>query len=246
MEKLTVYCLHGFLGRPSDWDPLDPCPYDLRKIDLFEVLSPASGASMTDWAERFNSEVRAEKRATRVLLGYSMGGRLALHSLVADPALWDAAVIISANPGLPEMEKKARLAQDEAWARRFESEPWDQLIHDWNALPVFNGSAPVAPRSEECFQRTDLAAALRVWSPARTPDLTDRINPLQKPLAWIAGANDRRYCEIAEKMAKSTASRSFEAHILASAGHRAPWDQPAAWAEYFCGFLDRSLLKVGH
>ena len=66
-----------------------------------------------------------------VLVGYSMGGRLALQALI-DGAPFDRAVIISAGLNLEE-NRDERRARDEAWARRFESDPWDEVIRDWNA-----------------------------------------------------------------------------------------------------------------
>src|SRR5205085_504342 len=66
-----------------------------------------------------------------VLLGYSMGGRFALEMLIAG-AEFDRAVIVSAGLNLEEGREERR-ARDEAWARRFESDPWDDVMRDWNA-----------------------------------------------------------------------------------------------------------------
>ncbi len=238
MTRATVYCLHGFLGRPADWDFLDGAtPHALKKVDVF---SGWSHGSMADWARDFNLRVSAGRETPRLILGYSMGGRLALHSLVENPTLWDAAVIVSANPGLvtTEAERSARLAQDEAWARRFESEAWEKVVSDWNQLPVFAGSAPIEARCEAEFDRQRLAHALRDGSPAVTPNLSDKITQLKIPMAWVAGALDPRYAAIATQM-----GAGFEVKVIAGAGHRVPWDQPAAFMEYFCGFLERFLLN---
>lgn len=246
MIPTAVFCLHGFLGLPADWNILDDVPVTLEKVDLFASMFSTQG-SMLDWAKSFNAHVRAHyssiKQTPRALLGYSMGGRLALHALVDDPTLWDAALLVSTNPGasLP-----GRLEQDERWARRFErselefeTEGWEQLIADWNALPVFEGSAPMPERLEADFKRAQLAHALRSWSPAVTGDLSDQINHLKLPLHWTAGARDQRYVAMARKISKNPA-------IIDGAGHRAPWDQPVAFREYFCGFLEQSLLKKRH
>ena len=62
-----------------------------------------------------------------VLLGYSMGGRLALHMLSADGAArrWRKAIIISASPGIVSLtERRRRLDNDRRWAERFRMENW--------------------------------------------------------------------------------------------------------------------------
>ena len=79
MEKLKLLCLHGFLGQSSDWNFLR-ARWNIVAPDLF-VPGPAGESSMTEWAE--NLLVLLPGRY--VLVGYSLGGRLALHALAAAP-----------------------------------------------------------------------------------------------------------------------------------------------------------------
>src|ERR1041385_616117 len=67
----------------------------------------------------------------RVLVGYSMGGRLALQALI-EGAAFDRAVIVSAGLNLEEGREERR-ERDEAWAMRFESDEWENVMRDWNA-----------------------------------------------------------------------------------------------------------------
>jgi len=245
--RRTVYCLHGFLGLPSDWDSLllpvgQPVRTELEKVDVFKILSPASGSSMADWAQAFNESV-AQKDEERILLGYSMGGRLALHAMTRNPSLWKGAVIVSANPSpLPE-EREPRLAADETWARRFESEPWESLVSAWENHPVFGGKAIPFARREADFKRVDLAGAFRSWSLARQENLTPRLATLDLPLLWITGEQDSRYHEIAQRVRAQTAHRTSGSPIdfvsIAGSGHRIPWETPESFQTHFWGFLRR-------
>src|ERR1041385_1856831 len=101
----------------------------------------------------------------RVLLGYSMGGRLALQALI-EGANFDRAVIVSAGLNLEEGRDERR-ARVDAWAKRFESDPWDDVMRDWNAQPVFGGH--VLPRFESDYDRHELARQLRENSPGVRP-----------------------------------------------------------------------------
>jgi 2-succinyl-6-hydroxy-2,4-cyclohexadiene-1-carboxylate synthase len=245
-----AYCLHGFLGLPSDWDFLEPAsPLELRKINVFQTLSPATGASMADWAQAFNAQVANETSESalrpRILVGYSMGGRLALHALLAQPELWDAAILISTNPGLPDgstPERRERVIQDERWATRFESDTWDTVLADWDALPVFRwhggGKPAVLQRPEADFTRADLAGALRSWSAGVQADLSGPLSRLQMPLGWVVGAEDTKYVEIAALLDGKVGTTFLRA------GHRAPWENPSDFLRYFCGFLSRVLLET--
>jgi 2-succinyl-6-hydroxy-2,4-cyclohexadiene-1-carboxylate synthase len=160
----------------------------------------------------------------RVLLGYSMGGRLALQALL-DGAAYDRAIIVSAGLNL-DQRREERRARDEQWARRFESDAWDDVIRDWNAQPVFGGH--VLHREERDYDRRELARQLRESSPGVLPHLAPRLHEIAIPLLWIAGERDAAYVAIARR-AVSLLPRG-ELWICPDAGHRVPWEQPRAFA----------------
>lgn len=226
---ITVYALHGFLGQPSDWVGL----INLYEASFFlnaESLYPNNleQASFSGWATCFNSAICArvpyEADHLRVLMGYSLGGRLALHALLDRPELWDAAVIISAHTGLPSVEKKQqKKEQDEAWARRFEIEDWNSLMNGWNRQPVFQKDTFCFEREEKDYDRSLLALALRDWSLGKQEDLSEPISQLNLPILWIAGSEDIPYADLCNRLAfKHSLSRKWLAPL---AGHRVPWQQ---------------------
>jgi 2-succinyl-6-hydroxy-2,4-cyclohexadiene-1-carboxylate synthase len=162
----------------------------------------------------------------RMLLGYSMGGRLALQALI-DGAPFDRSVIVSAGLNL-EDGRDERQARDEAWAKRFESDPWDEVMRDWNAQPVFGGHA--IPRDEHDYDRRELARQLRENSSGALPPLAPRLHEIAIPVLWIAGELDPQYAAIGRR-AVSLLPHA-ELWICPGAGHRVPWEQPER-------FLDR-------
>jgi 2-succinyl-6-hydroxy-2,4-cyclohexadiene-1-carboxylate synthase len=234
-----VYCLHGFLGLPSDWDFLEnPPKATLERVDIFKLLSPSTDVSMMDWAEAFNDQV-SQTSKKRVLLGYSMGGRLALHSLVRNPSLWAGAVIVSANPApLPE-EREPRLIADEAWAQRFENEPWDSVVSAWENHPVFGGKPIPYVRRAEDFRREDLAGAFRAWSLGQQENLTPRLSDLEVPVLWITGEQDSRYHEIARRVRSQLPEAPIQFVSVPESGHRVPWEQTEIFKTHFSSFLQR-------
>lgn len=180
-----IVALHGFLGLPADWKSALAGREDIHTVDLWAHLRAirAEGSAVIDmefdafaaWTSLFVREIETliERTGTKpVLLGYSMGGRLALHALVARPELFESAVIVSANPGLVHAdEKAARLANDKAWAERFRHEEWREVLRKWNAQGVLAFPPSVAPhervelvRDERDFDRESLAQAMEAWS----------------------------------------------------------------------------------
>ncbi|HVE69810.1 MAG TPA: alpha/beta fold hydrolase [Thermoanaerobaculia bacterium] len=165
-----------------------------------------------------------------VVLGYSMGGRLALRQLeTRGAAAASAAVIISTGLNAPD---EARRVRDEEWARRFESEEWSSLMRAWNVQEVFGGH--VVDRREEDFDRAELARQLREYSPAVLPP--PRLESIETPILWIAGERDSKYVDIAK-----TAVRRLphaELWICPAAGHRVPWERPELLVARLRTFLD--------
>lgn len=161
-----------------------------------------------------------------VLLGYSMGGRLALQLLEREP--FAKAVIVSAGLNTPNDDRRAR---DEAWARRFESEEWSLLMRAWNAQPVFGGHT--LERREVDYDRKELARQLREWSPAVLPP--PRLESIDTPILWIAGERDTKYVEVAERAVMRLPHA--ELWICPDAGHRVPWEQPDAFVSRLREFL---------
>lgn len=191
-----ITAVPGFLGRPADWDFLRDAGLDVRAVALDAI--PHSGD---------------------ILLGYSMGGRVALHA-VLNGATYRHAVVVSSGIGA---QPESRKAADEAWAERFENDEWEQLIDDWDAQPVFGGHR--MPRREQDFDRAQLASAMRRFSPSVLPPLEPHLREIDIPVLWIAGERDAKY--VAEARRAVSLLRRGELWICPGAGHRVPWEQPA-------------------
>ncbi len=207
----VITALHGFLGRGSDWDFLRDAGFAVATPPLDAI--PAEGDT---------------------LLGYSLGGRLALHVLLAG-ARYRRAIFISTGLGIEDAAARAaRRAADEAWALRFEHDDWPALMRDWNAQPVFGGHA--VTREERDVDRAALTHALRAWSPGVLPAVASRLPELTLPSLWIAGSRDAKYAAEAERAA-SLCARG-EVAILEGAGHRVPWEAPGQLTERIRAFAE--------
>jgi 2-succinyl-6-hydroxy-2,4-cyclohexadiene-1-carboxylate synthase len=162
-----------------------------------------------------------------ILLGYSMGGRLALRMLEMRPM--QKAIIVSAGLNTPDEERRKR---DEDWARRFESDEWSSLMRDWNAQPVLEGY--VVDRREADYDRAELARQLREWSPAVLPP--PQLERIETPILWVAGERDAKYVDIAKRSVARLPNA--ELWICPDAGHRVPWERRDAFVERLRAFIE--------
>jgi 2-succinyl-6-hydroxy-2,4-cyclohexadiene-1-carboxylate synthase len=222
MRFSSLYALHGFLGQPSDWDFLKLgrwiCPDLFKKIDPFQK-----------WASNFNQSVEPGS----LLMGYSLGGRLALHALLQNPERWKGAIIVSAHPGLTTLqERRERLLHDHRWAERFLSEPWEDLLVAWNQQILFGGKQPVKFREESAYSRELLSQALKVWSLGEQENLRPKLLQLSIPILWIAGKNDQRYAPI------SLEHPTFKHVLVPDAHHRVPWEQQEIFTQIMTDFIN--------
>jgi len=218
----TLYALTGFLGCSSDWDFF--CAADFGVGHLIPVI-PKSTVSLESWGADFS----LGKQKKSILLGYSLGGRLALHAILSTPSFWEAAIIVSAHPGLlSESERKTRLLADETWANRFLSEDWDPLLNAWNQQSVLKTSVPLK-RNEKDYDRKELAQMLRTWSLGKQRDLREEISRLSIPVLWITGERDLSYNALSLTVFLNHPLSRHE--TILHSGHRVPWDAPTAFKE---------------
>jgi len=196
MKGEPLIALHGNLGRVDDWAGLGW--ENVRAVDLWAHAH----RSFDEFADVLAERITAPGERPW-LVGYSLGGRLALHALASHPDRWSGAVVVSAHPGLrSETEREARRAADEAWARRAETLPWAEFLREWDAQAVLADSAPPAGREELASRREAVADAFRNWSLGRQADLRPALGRFERPVLWLTGEGDAKFRRLGEEMAE--------------------------------------------
>jgi 2-succinyl-6-hydroxy-2,4-cyclohexadiene-1-carboxylate synthase len=236
-----IWALHGAVGRSADWSAfalsmrqdLDLYPDlsstvgEVRRIDLWRFLDccPMS-------LEKFGSTLAGEISRIDpepILVAYSMGGRLALHALLAQPKMWKGAVIISAHPGLSdESQKVARRQQDAEWSALALKGEWADFLEQWNAQGVLVGDADMPDRLALKTRRASVARSFVDWSLGAQQNLTERFQEIECPVLWLTGENDTKFTDLAKESVSLIPDA--EHGILPNCGHRVPWEQPEAFS----------------
>lgn len=233
--EINVVALHGLLGEGADWDAtrdelqrLRPEPFRWIAPDYAKLpaLAPAT-TELGEWGENFREWLRTQNIAgPKILVGYSQGGRLALHSLADGD--FDRYVIVSAQADFPgdETVRAQRRQNDERWAQRFLSEDPQQVLKEWNEQPIFGGREAPARRMDEASRKA-AADSLRVWSVSRQRDHSPLVLENQARVTWVVGGDDAKYLAAAEAL---RARGLKNIRIIKDCGHRVPSEAPAKLA----------------
>lgn len=226
--------LHGFLGCGEEWQAIQ------RHFAAWPQLSldlPGHGGSSASRTEGFGalscaiSETLQRYQIQRYwLIGYSMGGRIALFHACRQITRKPVGVIVEgAHPGLTsESERQERERSDAAWAHLFRQQPLLQTLEQWYRQPVFSDLSEAARRKLIALRQNNhpdaLADMLLATSLAHQPDLTAELKQLSLPVHAICGERDAKFLQLAQRAA-------LPLHIIPAAGHNAHRANPQAYAD---------------
>ena len=165
-----------------------------------------------------------------ILLGYSLGGRIALYT--AFSGFFRALILESASPGLASpIEREERRISDEILAASIERDGVAAFVDRWEKLPLFASQQSLPAECKQALhaQRlhncaVGLANSLRGVGVGVQPALHLRLPALSIPVLLIAGELDNKFCALARQMAQVLPQSQL--HIVPGAGHAVHLERP--------------------
>jgi 2-succinyl-6-hydroxy-2,4-cyclohexadiene-1-carboxylate synthase len=177
------------------------------------------------------------------LVGYSMGGRLALHVAAKRPERILSLLTIGAHAGLQEDAREGRRQGDEAMARRIENDGLAAFVDYWSSLPLFAGLERRGPsfvaqvRADRMNNRVaGLAESLRGMGAGAMRPIWDELARVRCPCTFVAGQLDHGYVASARGLAGSVSNGRVV--IVQRAGHAAHMERPDAFARLLLAHLE--------
>jgi 2-succinyl-6-hydroxy-2,4-cyclohexadiene-1-carboxylate synthase len=210
-----------------------------RAVDLWRFLE-CQPMPLTDFGKALNADASGQifRGSGRALVGYSMGGRLALHALLEKPHPWQSAVIIGAHPGLESSaERESRSGQDATWASKALLSHWQQFLTEWDAQPLLTSThtRDTATTQSMMLRRREIARSFVDWSLGTQQPLWDRLPEITIPVLWIVGDKDAKFRAIAERAVQQLPHATLA--IAPNSGHRVLSDAPEWLASTVAKFL---------
>jgi len=248
-EKPCIIFFHGFLGSGLDWEEIiDRFSSDFYclAIDLpghgkTRVLGSNSAYSMESFAGSFTKFVQSSGFIRPVLVGYSMGGRIAMYLTISVKNLWFAAIFESATPGLrDEKQRLERQTEDNKISKRLEIENLENFITDWYKQPLFK-TLGKSKKFKLILKRRmnnspeELAKVLRMMGVGVQHSLWDACRMINIPILLLAGEFDRKFSNIIKDM--KSLNSDFDVQIIQNAGHNVHFEEPDRYFEQINRFL---------
>ncbi|WGE78946.1 2-succinyl-6-hydroxy-2,4-cyclohexadiene-1-carboxylate synthase [Actinobacillus equuli] len=241
---IPVIFLHGLLGSQQDWQAVLDRLQNFPQIRPLTIDLPLHGASEYIACHGF-AHARELIHQTILqyignqpfyLVGYSLGGRLALdYALNANNPHLKHTILEGANIGLAtDTERQARWQNDHQWAERFRHEPIVKVLNDWYQQTVF-ANLDQNKRSNLIKKRQNnsglaIATMLEATSLAKQPSYAQHLQQTTTPpITFFIGEYDQKFRNMAEQ-------NQLNYQVIPQAGHNAHYENSLSFT--------KALLKL--
>lgn len=242
--------LHGFTGSITNWQHLIPKLAESHTVIAIDILGHGDTAkpqdstlyTMAQIAVDVVGLIRALTVAPVTLLGYSMGGRLALYIAAHYPDIVRRLILESSSPGLADKaERDARRERDNTLADNIDQFGINWFVDYWESLPLWQsqGTLPQAKRDALRRQRLTnaphgLANSLRGMGTGVQPSLWSKLRDVYQPTLLLTGEEDAKFVDINRRMQALMPSALLT--VVPDAGHTTHLEQPEFFVRQVAAF----------
>jgi 2-succinyl-6-hydroxy-2,4-cyclohexadiene-1-carboxylate synthase len=252
-EGEPLLFLHGFTGNHETWLEVAKT---LSKQYMC-IMPDIIGHGNTDHpnrSERYSveevsndlSNILQALNVSKVnLLGYSMGGRLALSFAILKPKNVKTLILESASPGLQdESERNKRILQDTKLADMITDKGIQHFVEYWEKLSLFESQNKLHAEKRKKINKQrlsnnqiGLANSLLGMGTGAQPSWWEQLQLLKMPVLLITGELDKKFCEIAKRMKERI--EECEWIILPDVGHAIHVENPEMFGKIVSKFVHK-------
>ena len=250
-EGFPLLLLHGFTGDSSTWTPFCPIWGKHSRLIIPDIIGHGKTAS-PDEIKYYQMESVASDLIRLLdlleidqidLLGYSMGGRLALTLAILYPERVRKLILESASPGLKtDEERMQRRMKDGELANFINEQGIKSFVDHWEAIPLFStmSTLPSPVKKSIREQRLSnntrgLANSLLGMGTGSQPSWWEKLFLLHCEVLLLTGDKDEKFCKIAEKMLQKMKKASWI--VINQSGHAIHVEQKEKFGTIVSDFL---------
>lgn len=176
------------------------------------------------------------------ILGYSMGGRVALAFIASHPEYVGRAVLESSSPGIASgEERETRRHADGRRAARI-NEDFPAFIASWEGMGLFSSQQSLPDKTLEQQRQNRLSQqpeeasdSLMKYGTGVQPSYWEKLGDIRRPVLLLAGGQDEKFIRINSSMSELLPDARLE--IIDGAGHNIHMEAPRKFGTIVIDFL---------
>jgi len=233
-----VTFLPGFAQRGDAWEPVaDQVAQKYRSLPI-DFSTWTFDGRLREIADRVDDG--------DVVVGYSMGGRLALKAALRRPRKFGALVLVGTSAGIEDADARAeRRLADEELADWIEEHSIEEFAERWETQPVFATQPPELVRAQRDGRLSHdprrLAQLLRSAGQGMFEPVWHELETIDCPVLAVAGELDEKYADASFRIAERV--KHGRARLIPEAGHAPQLERPGEFAGVLLDFLDEHFAK---
>ncbi|OHY43445.1 2-succinyl-6-hydroxy-2,4-cyclohexadiene-1-carboxylate synthase [Cylindrospermopsis raciborskii CS-508] len=252
-DRQVVMFLHGFMGNIYEFDNVIKLlnnNFSYLTVDLpghgkTEVLGGSDYYGMENTAQAIINLLDELKIEKCFLVGYSMGGRIALYLTINFPERFIKVVLESSSPGLStDFQRIMRIKSDAGIIRKLTRistrNEFGVFLNNWYSQPIFGQikNHPAYPKMIETRLANSplkIAKSLQFMGTGYQPSLWHKLEYNQIPLLLLVGEYDQKFIDINTVIYNLIPGSKLV--IINRSAHNTHLENPLMFVEYIMEFF---------
>ncbi|MHB8854590.1 MAG: 2-succinyl-6-hydroxy-2,4-cyclohexadiene-1-carboxylate synthase [Ignavibacteriaceae bacterium] len=246
-----IFFIHGFTGSACDWDEIIPSinnNYQCVAVDLIghgksDSPNETSYYNFSSISKQLKFLIYQFTNEPVTLVGYSMGGRVALNFAIENPGQINSLILESSSAGIEDEKLRIeRQIQDEKLASYIIDNSIEDFVDYWMNIDLFASQKNLSKEKLDKIRtqksennKTGLSNSLLGFGAGRMLPLFDKLKEFKSKTLLITGDQDKKYCELNSRMVNIFPAS--EHIIIKNAGHNCHLEQPGKFIEAINSFL---------
>lgn len=251
-NKTPILFLHGFTGNLKDWEFVKG-NLDKKFTPIFIDLIGHGNSSAPRKIEKYNSDNQIElirkllialNLKKVILVGYSMGGRLALSFTAKYPSKVNSLVLISTAFGFEnKSEREERIKSDKVLSKQVKNSTIEEFIKYWINIPLFKSYKKLSKNKIETLAKDKIKRNRKVgmqnsllgFSTGLMKNYFPKLGKIKTKTLLVCGELDKKFIGINKKAVKLLPNAKLK--IVRDTGHNLPFQKPKEFLKLLELFL---------